>query len=221
MQKLLENYDLDRCVVVFDLDDTLYKEIDFYKSGIKNVLQHLELNLNVAISYEVKKQAFMSSNFLDYLCKACNLSDDIKRDLLNVYRLHIPNISLDEEIAGVISRTEKYSKNLIILTDGRSITQRNKIKSLGLEHCELYISEEFQSEKPDLKRFQLIEKKYPNCIYFYIGDNVKKDFIAPNSLDWVTIGLRDNGKNIHKNGIKNFPKINCPTFWVNSLSELI
>ena len=221
MQKLLGSYNLDRCVLVFDLDDTLYKEIDFYRSGIKKVIQYIELNLGLEISFEVKKRALISSRFVDYLCEVYLLSDETKIDLLNVYRSHVPNITLDEEVAGVISRAEKYAKDFIILTDGRSVTQRNKIKSLGLEHCKLYISEEFESEKPDLKRFQLIEQKYPNCIYFYIGDNIEKDFIAPNLLKWVTIGLRDNGKNIHKNANKSFPKINLPKFWINSLSELI
>ena len=40
-----------------------------------------------------------------------------------------------------------------LITDGRSVTQRNKLKSLGLLNYfkEVIISEEFGSEKPGLK----------------------------------------------------------------------
>ena len=37
-----------------------------------------------------------------------------------------------------------------------------------------------------------------NANFYYIGDNVVKDFIAPNQLGWTTICLLDNGQNIHK-----------------------
>ena len=55
--------------------------------------------------------------------------------------------------------------------------------------------------------------------YFYIGDNPQKDFITPNELGWTTIGLMDNGQNIHTQtsigGNYN------PQFWINDITELI
>lgn len=34
-------------------------------------------------------------------------------------------------------------------------------------------------------------------MFYYIGDNLRKDFVAPNKLGWQTICLLDNGENIH------------------------
>lgn len=35
-------------------------------------------------------------------------------------------------------------------------------------------------------------------VFMIIGNNVIRDFVAPNQLGWTTICLRDDGRNIHK-----------------------
>ena len=37
----------------------------------------------------------------------------------------------------------------------------------------------------------------PSNKYIYVGDNVDKDFIAPNELGWLSIGLMPNPSFIH------------------------
>lgn len=88
-----------------------------------------------------------------------------------------------------------------IVTDGRTITQKNKIKALNLnrlisDDC-IIISQEFGSQKPDLKNFRYFSNKFGEGDYFYVGDNTTKDFIAPNYLGWYTICLLGNEQNIH------------------------
>ena len=79
-----------------------------------------------------------------------------------------------------------------IITDGRSKTQRNKILALGLEQwiseSNWIISEEIEAEKPN-------EKGY--LMYYYVGNNPKKDFKGANELGWTTICLLDSGEEIH------------------------
>ena len=109
-----------------------------------------------------------------------------------------------------------------MITDGRSVQQRNKIKALGLSEYfdDVIISEEFGSEKPNINNYKYFVDKYGYSYkYVYIGDNINKDFIAPNLLGWSTICLLDNGKNIHKQSfhLENNTK---PIYLINELKEI-
>jgi putative hydrolase of the HAD superfamily len=108
-----------------------------------------------------------------------------------------------------------------LITDGRSITQRNKLKALGIESYfkNIVISEEVNSEKPSEYNFNLVMNKCPEN-YIYIADNPKKDFITPNKLGWSSICVLDRGQNIH---VQNFdlPKDFLPQFFINSFQEII
>ena len=63
----------------------------------------------------------------------------------------------------------------------------------------IVISEEINSEKPSEKNYTLVEEHFQAQTYWYIADNVKKDFIVPNQRNnWHGIAILDNGLNIHK-----------------------
>ncbi|HIF8589133.1 TPA: HAD hydrolase-like protein [Neisseria meningitidis] len=109
--------------------------------------------------------------------------------------------------------------------DGRSLTQRLKLEALGLSSLfdDILISEACSSEKPDSKRFRHLQDKYADkagC-FIYIGDNISKDFIAPNTLGWITIGLLPSGQNIHRHQPESFNTEYHPDFWVNSFQDLV
>lgn len=113
-----------------------------------------------------------------------------------------------------------------LITDGRSVQQRNKIEALGLlrwiDENDTIISEEFGSEKPTTENYLYLMKRYPDCHDFtYVGDNVKKDFIAPNALGWNSICLRDDGRNIHKQGSEELATAMKPKRWIESFAEVI
>ncbi|WP_083702163.1 HAD family hydrolase [Mangrovimonas sp. DI 80] len=84
---------------------------------------------------------------------------------------------------------------------------------------DVIVSEEFGSEKPNVKNFEYFSDKYDRDAFVYVGDNVKKDPIAPNKLGWHSICLRNNGKNIHEQ-VFNLEKNQTPKYLINSLSEL-
>ena len=56
--------------------------------------------------------------------------------------------------------------------------------------------------------------------YWYIGDNVQKDFVAPNRLNWKTICLMDDGNNIHSQNV-NVDEIYQPQIQIHQLIELL
>jgi putative hydrolase of the HAD superfamily len=214
---LLESLEM---VVVFDLDDTLYKEIDYQISGfnavciwIKNVYGfNLWGDLEKLIQSKVQ-------DVLGGLCEAAGLQPSVKETLLWVYRLHQPLIQLSPDVDAFLKELDT-SCQAAILTDGRSVSQRLKLKSLGLSHLPAYISEDYSSEKPNLDRFKLIMREIPAMRYVYVGDNLKKDFLAPNELGWISICLRDNGKNIHKQILEEEINNQIPKFWIDNFFEL-
>ena len=70
--------------------------------------------------------------------------------MLWVYRLHKPKIKLNSDVRKLIDTLKKNNATLVILTDGRSVTQRLKINALNLQSLPLFISEEYCSLKPNL-----------------------------------------------------------------------
>ncbi len=216
---------IDRTVIVFDLDDTLYKERDYLKSGIGAVLQLLVdikiLSKGAAQSFD--KDLYLSAGIIDRLCRKFNLDPKLKETLIWYYRLHLPQIKLEAETSRVIKWAQECAAGVAIITDGRSITQRLKLRALGLSHIMSFISEEHQNGKPDPEMFLKVEANWPNCKFAYVADNLEKDFIAPNQLKWKTIGLQDDGRNIvrpYALGKLQIPVEHKPTFWIDFMADL-
>jgi putative hydrolase of the HAD superfamily len=119
---------------------------------------------------------------------------------LELYRFHYPSISFSTGVSEFINNIIESNMAFSIITDGRSISQRNKIQALGISQVakNIIISEETGYEKPHVYNFKIIEQLYPTKKFVYVADNTSKDFITPNLLKWDSICLLDNGQNIHK-----------------------
>lgn len=192
-------------VVVFDLDDTLYKEEDFLFSGFHAIAVRIVEKQNSQneeqVFVQMKRWRAEGRNVLDELCR---LYPDCltKEEYLDIYRYHIPFILLSDGAKELLKELKSRGVKLGIVTDGRTRTQMNKIAVLQLQEFidkdDIVISESFGSEKPSEANYRYFMTRYPNAKYVYIADNTKKDFITPNRLGWKTICLLDNGKNIHK-----------------------
>lgn len=182
-----------------DLDDTLYQEIDFLQSAYRFISEQLfpvigkEIDLEMYELYKGKEVVF------DKITEKYKLEISMKT-LIDWYRFHTPTINLNEGVATFLQILKENDIKISLITDGRSTTQRNKLKALGIEDlfCDTIISEEFGTEKPNINNFKFFENKYPSSKFFYIGDNFSKDFVTPNALNWTTIGIKDSGTNIHK-----------------------
>lgn len=210
---------LDNLVVVLDLDDTLYNEADYVLSGIKAVTVQINTIYGSAFDMELV-DAYASGNrdVWGLACSLLGLPVQVKESFLWMYRLHSPAIALRPQIVNWLDRLQRAGAQLSVLTDGRSVSQRLKLRSLGLGDLPVYVSEEHGSDKPSPGRFEHIMRRWPGRCYAYIGDNPKKDFIAPNRLGWLTVGLVDNGSNIHPqdDGLKGDY---APSYWVEQLEN--
>lgn len=185
-------------VVVFDLDDTLYKEVDYLKSAYREIADFVEKESGCYGVFE-KMIAWweVGENAFEKLISFYHLDVSVK-GLLEIYRNHDPQIAVDDETLRVLNQLGKICQ-LGLISDGRSLTQRNKIKAmgLGLFFDDILISEETGYSKPSEEPYRYFMKQYPECEYMYVGDNPAKDFVAPNILGWTTVCLLDNGQNIH------------------------
>lgn len=211
-------------VVCFDLDDTLFKEIDYLHAAYELISKKM-FGEDWKRYYQQMLEWYDSKE--DVFQNVCNITSGWNKDrLLDIYRYDVSVLTLSLEVESVLNNLKNQGARLGLITDGRSITQRNKIYALGLdkyvENEDIVISEEFGSEKPSLRNFEYFMKRYPIAEGFvYIGDNPKKDFIAPNKLHWESVCLLDDGRNIHKQEFEISEIDGCPQYKITELSELI
>jgi putative hydrolase of the HAD superfamily len=200
----------------------LYKEYDYQTSGLKyveeQVLELYGVDLRGKL-LELRDQG-VNDIFLE-LTNILNIPFSIKDSFLMMYRYHKPNIALNLRAEKFIESALDNFGKVVILTDGRSISQRLKLESLSLLKIPVFISEEWNSTKPDNKRFVAIMERYTTCSNFcYVADNPSKDFVAPNALDWISICLKGDQNNIHSQDKNSIKEEHLPHYWVNNLSEI-
>ena len=221
-------------VVVFDLDDTLYKEIDFLKSGYRKVAEYVWKQIGLSsindTYYNMMSWYSRGENAFAKLNETYGIENSIK-EYLDIYRYHQPNIVLSEETKTALTGLKGAGVMMGIISDGRLETQNNKIKALGLSEWIdsdlVLINEEQKNFKPnhwsyDRMMLKCFEKGVePDAKFYYVGDNPEKDFLAPNELGWTSICLLNkDGKNIHKQDFD--LQLNyLPKYKVESIKELL
>ena len=176
-------------VIVFDLDDTLYDEKEFVKSGFLEVSEYL----GDRRYFEFMWSEFVtngSGKIFDKLIDKFSIKEDITK-LIEIYRFHTPRITLPSSSKKVLKYALNYKS--AIITDGHYITQKNKYQALGLDkYIDLPIFTDFyHTKKPELKPFKMVMEKFADSEYIYISDNPKKDFIAPKELGWKTLRYKN------------------------------
>ena len=137
-------------VVAFDLDDTLFRERDFCRSGFRYLcspdsypvldietypsfkdLERLYNEMDEALSrrenpfdiFETLWQSIAERNGVEW---------DIKKHIDN-YRAHSPSeLPFLPEVEHTLLELRERGIRMALITDGRSKTQRNKIQALDL-----------------------------------------------------------------------------------------
>lgn len=200
-------------MIVFDLDDTLYKEVEYVDSGIRAVAADAEEAgiMPASQAYRLVKSTRDVAPGFDRLAAYALHSGstevfDIQR-ILSVYRNHVPQISLPSESRQLLEQLKSANETMGLITDGRSFAQRAKIKALGLDRYippdNILISQEIGADKHWPTAFEEIMKRNPGeSACTYVGDNPDKDFLWPNRLGWMTVILLDiHHRNIHPQSI--------------------
>ena len=177
-----EEHIRDLEAVIFDLDDTLYSEKEYVRSGYRRIAEHFG---KPELAGQMWSVFMRGGRAIDEVLAAHGMEAN-KEEALQVYRFQEPDIQLYPGVAEMIERI-RLNKKVGIITDGRPEGQRAKIRALGIQVDEVIVTDELggiEYRKPNEKAFVLMRKllstQYKQMAY--IGDNVKKDFIAPERL---------------------------------------
>ena len=219
-------------MVVTDLDDTLYKESDYVKSGIRTMAAQLERFgvMPSATAIRIIQTAESTAKGFDIL------ADEIKRLhgaptftvrwMVDTYRFHRPDIRLSSDVRRTLTELCRRGVSVGLITDGRSATQRAKISALGLNEFvdpeNIIISGETGFDKTSEVPFREMARRNPGeKAFLYIGDNPVKDFRWPNAMGWTTVMLCDrDGANIHSQKISVPPEFKA-RYEIDRFSELL
>jgi HAD superfamily hydrolase (TIGR01549 family) len=197
--------------VIFDLDDTLYPEKEYVRSGFKAVARYLgeEAYADRLWAYFEEEKVAIYELVKELGCM------DKEMECLETYREHVPQISLYDGVAELIQKLKDQGVKVGIITDGRVSGQKKKLHALGLDKMidDIIITDELGGEqfrKPCDIAFRIMQRRWrmPFEQMLYVGDNINKDFQAPRQLGMQSVwfqngdGLYQNSKNEIENTIK-------------------
>lgn len=183
-------------VVIFDMDDTLYLERDFARSGFKAAGAWFQRETgcrDLASMCEALFESGQRTRIFDTALAKLGLpaEPDLIELLVNIYRTHEPQIALASDADTYLrSRPARFAGGLI--TDGPHGTQRAKTRALGLEdRLEFIVYTDALGVgygKPHPRAFELVEAWAPTeHPLVYVADNPLKDFVTPRARGWWTV----------------------------------
>ena len=196
--------------IIFDLDDTLYPELEFVRSGFFEVAKSISEDYKIDFNncYQELTTLFTNGakNVFNRFFAQNNLSvtNEYIFKLIQIYREHFPTISFYDDVPRVISSLRKKGYFLGIISDGFLVSQENKIKAL---ECEKYfdhiiLTDKLGNEfwKPHSRSFELMANFLQINIHelMYIGDNPEKDFYISTTHQVHTVRIIRQ-KSIHAN----------------------
>ena len=195
--------------LIFDLDNTLYDFSTIWKESNKLVYKYLKYDKIASYEEFFRHYKAINNILVDEVLKGNMKLREIRNKRLkltleefgiilteedcNIYYekqfdFIIESIKPDEEVNLWLSRLCKKYK-MILLTNGKSYEQREKLAKLGLENLfELYISGETHISKPKAEAFiNVLEKE--NIVAsetMMIGDSLYYDINPANKLGMKT-----------------------------------
>jgi putative hydrolase of the HAD superfamily len=187
-------------VIIFDMDDTLYPEADFVRSGYRAIAQRVWQDWQVDLEPELHRR-FALGQRGDLMTSALmtlgvHVSESyVASVLVPTYREHEPTIFPYVETAPVLTALRNRNHRLALLSDGWANVQRRKLQALGLAGFfeAVVFTDELGRDawKPSPKGFELVLARMSvsgaDCVY--VSDNPLKDFVGPNRLGMRTVRI--------------------------------
>lgn len=193
--------------VLFDLDDTLYPERAYVRSGFRAVAQSIvtdtaaqtELFYRMLELFERSPERVFDRLISGFPTAdwAAEVYETVSR-LVKVYRNHAPQIHFYDDVVPTLSELRRRGIRLGIITDGRAEGQRAKVQALGVSELVdvLVFTDSLGPNrlywKPHPRPFEiaLSKLKVVPTNALYIGDNPTKDFQGPQLLGMRTVRIR-------------------------------
>lgn len=187
--------------LVFDLDDTLYAEESYVRSGFHAVAGWLE-GAGLGSAGEVFADLWSAHAggrrgriFDDLLAARPECGQVTAADLVQVYRAHAPDIGFYPGMEALLDEARNRSLGVAVISDGFLQAQQRKVQALELARWAdpILLTDQWGRSfwKPNPRAFLEVQEAFQvgPAEIVYIGDNPAKDFQAPNRLGWQTIHL--------------------------------
>jgi putative hydrolase of the HAD superfamily len=191
---------LDVDAIVLDIDDTLYLERDYVRSGFYAVGQWARAEFGIEDFAERAWVTFESGtrgHIFDEVLKSCGQrpDDTAITEMIARYRSHTPTIALVHDARAALDRWQG-TVPLATVTDGPLSSQRAKARALKLHESIPFViftaALGYNMGKPHRAGFELAQEQLgisgERCVY--VADNPAKDFIGPKKLGWQTVRVR-------------------------------
>jgi putative hydrolase of the HAD superfamily len=189
-------------VVVFDIDDTLYLERDYVRSGFRAVGAWAKQTFGVTDLADRAWAAFedgVRGKIFDIALAGAGIevTPELVGRLVACYRNHVPDIELLRDAHACLDQLALEPEVIVaVVSDGPLASQSAKARRLGLATWSqnVIFTEALGAGfgKPHQRAFELIEERLgvggDRCAY--VADNPTKDFVAPHQRGWTTIRVR-------------------------------
>jgi putative hydrolase of the HAD superfamily len=197
-----------RRLVVLDIDDTLYLERDYVRSGFTTVGAWARDELGVdglgdrawaAFEAGVRRRIFDEA----LAGVGVEATPNLVSRLVEVYQSHAPTIEMLADARAWLDRVAPHVA-LAVVTDGPLTSQHAKAEAMQLSRwADLIVFTETLGPgrgKPHPAAFEQLEREVglrgDRCAY--VADDPAKDFVAPHRLGWRTVRVRRLGS-LHAN----------------------
>lgn len=218
---------MSRWCLAFDLDDTLYLERDYVRSGFAHVGRWAAKWLDIADLGERAWNLFEQGHRGDIFDRVIRQVGSEPRQaliehLLWLYRTHVPAIALLPDAAEFLN-TLDASTGVALITDGPMSSQSLKVEVLALGRIArpVVLTDRWGAgfAKPHVRAFEYVQECWrdPAAKFVFVGDNPVKDFAGPKALGWTTVRIRRSG-GIHC-GVENLETCR-PDFEVSDMHAL-
>lgn len=196
--------------VLFDLDDTLYRERDFVDQSFRSVAKVMAGYLSAkgkpgrgqGLPGESEEELFGQmielmeqegrGEIFNRLCERYDVDIPVQ-ELVKIYRETKPVLELYPDGEELLGWLEDRKIKTGLITDGNAAVQRNKIEALGLDRRldVVLASYDLGLRKPDKGVYvyclEKLECRPEEAVY--IGDNPLKDFIGARKLGMKTVRI--------------------------------
>jgi putative hydrolase of the HAD superfamily len=192
--------------VVLDLDDTLYPEAAYVRSGFRAVAARAQETLGVpAAEGEAElvvlfEEGVRGDTFDRWLAARGLGGDAAADDLVAAYRAHAPEIAPFPEAGALLRRLRADGSAVGLLSDGDPAVQGRKLDALGLRDAfdAIVVTGELGPDagKPSPLGFEAVLRGLgdaPPGEAVYVSDNPAKDFVGARRAGMRSIRVRRPG----------------------------
>jgi len=188
-------------ILVFDLDDTLYEEMAYVRSGFRAVAAYGEREFGLDATKSLENMlAHIAAHgrgkvFDNWLSTNGGFSRKRVSECMRIYRHHSPEIEMSSSTKSLLSTLRK-NFHLYMVTDGHKVVQLKKVDALELKAVfkRIFFTHRFGlvNSKPSLHCFDIIRRveRVSWSDIVYVGDNPFKDFVNLNLIGAKTIRVR-------------------------------